>query len=149
MTSQAKNARLAISTGLMLVLAACNGTGENGLPGDAEDDQPFSGIGEEEIIHLSGAEPFWSGEIASGLLTYSTPADSDGQRIAIERFAGRGGLSFSAEVDGEALDLMITPAPCSDGMSERNYPFTVTMEWGEIQRNGCGWTNVQPYEGGE
>ena len=43
--------------------------------------------------------------------------------------------------------MTVTPLSCSDGMSDRTYPFTVTLEIGEETRNGCGWTDRQPFEG--
>ncbi len=34
--------------------------------------------------------------------------------------------------------MTVTPLACSDGMSDRSYPFTVTLKLGEDLRNGCG-----------
>ncbi len=128
-----------------LALAGCTAEPDAGLPGNAQDSQPFSGIGETELIRLTGTEPFWGGEISDGLFTYSTPEDIDGQRVAVTRFAGRGGVSFSGEADGQSVDLAVTPGECSDGMSDRTYPFTVTLQWGDEQRNGCGWSETQSF----
>ncbi|GAA0272825.1 hypothetical protein GCM10009127_11540 [Alteraurantiacibacter aestuarii] len=133
---------------LAAMLAACSADHDAAIPGNAQDDQPFAGIGEDEVIRLTGTEPFWGGEISGGLFTYTTPENIEGQRLPVTRFAGRGGLSFSAEADGVAVDMAITPAACSDGMSDRTYPFTVTLQWGEDQRIGCGWSDVHPFSGG-
>ena len=133
----------------LLFLAACSSEPDAALPGNAQDDQPFSGIGESEMLSLTGTEPFWSGEIVGRQLTYTTPEDMDGTRVAVSRFAGRGGLSYSGELSGQPLDIAITPAPCSDGMSDRSYPFTVTLQIGEEQRNGCGWSDAQPFTGSD
>ena len=46
------------------------------------------------------------------------------------RFAGRGGLSYSGTIDGRSFDMAVTPAECSDGMSDRTYPFVVTLRIG-------------------
>jgi len=67
----------------------------------------------------------------------------------VSRFAGRGGLSFSGEMNGEALTLAVTPGACSDGMSDRTYPFVVTLRIGDDLRNGCGWTKTHPWSGAE
>ena len=67
----------------------------------------------------------------------------------VERFAGRGGLSFSGAVQGARADIALSPADCSDGMSDRTYPFGVTVQLGEQVLSGCGWTDSQPYTGGE
>ena len=154
---------------LSLALAACDGgasapsgaigepTGESiaaaptpgAAPGDAGDSAAYSGIGAAETIHFTGTEPFWGGESAGGTLTYSTPENIDGTTIAVERFAGRGGLSLAGQLDGAPFDMAITPGDCSDGMSDRTYPFTATLQVRGEQRNGCAWTDAQSFTGPE
>lgn len=151
----------ALGTAAALLLSACTQAPDAALPGNAEDARPFAAIGEDETIHIVGTEPFWAGEISHGMLTWSTPensagddagdnaGDSTGQRIPVTRFAGRGGLSFSGELDGRQLDIAITPASCSDGMSDRTYPYAATVGLGDQQLNGCGWSEREGYTGGE
>ena len=122
---------------LAVLLAGCTGADVGGVPGDSEDTRPYAGIGEDAVLIVNGTEPFWGARIANGTLNYSTPENIDGQEIAVTRFAGRGGLSFSGELDGEALDLAVTPGECNDGMSDRIYPFTATMQIGSRQLMGC------------
>ena len=110
-----------------------------------EDTAPFSGIAESERVHFTGTEPFWGGEVASGQLRYTTPENPDGQTIQVERFAGRGGVSFSGMLGARNLDMMVTPGKCSDGMSDRTYPLTVTLRLGEEVRDGCAWSDAEPY----
>lgn len=117
------------------------------MPGDSSDKQAFSGIGADEVVHFTGTEPFWGGQAADGRLTYNTPEDPQGIEIAVERFAGRGGLSLSGKLGGDGFDMMVTPGECSDGMSDRTYPFTVTLKLGDDQRNGCGWTDANGFNG--
>jgi uncharacterized membrane protein len=124
----------------MLILAACQSQ-PNG------NEQPYDGIAESETLHFTGTEPFWGGETAGNSLTYTTPENQAGERITVERFAGRGGISFSGMLDGAEFVLMATPSTCSDGMSDRSYPFTVTLAIGQETRNGCGWTERQPFQG--
>ena len=114
---------------------------------DAGSTEAWSGIGPGEALRFTGTEPFWGGEVAGGSLTYTTPETPDGTTIAVERFAGRGGLSFSGQYQGADFEMAVTPLECSDGMSDRTYPFTVTLQLGEEQRNGCGWTEREPFEG--
>ena len=45
--------------------------------------------------------------------------------------------------------MMVTPLACSDGMSDRTYPFTVTLGIGEDKRNGCAWSEQHPFDGPE
>ena len=119
------------------------------IPGDADETAPFSGIADDEVLRFTGTEPFWGGEVDGRTLTYTTPENQAGTVILVERFAGRGGLSFSGLLDGAEFDMMVTPLECSDGMSDRTYPFTVTLEIGEDKRNGCAWSEQHPFEGPE
>lgn len=141
--------RYLVIPAVALLLAACNSQPDGELPGNLQDERPYAGIVESETIKLNGTEPFWGGEIKGGFFNYTTPEHMSGQRIAVERFAGRGGLSFSGELDGLAVDVMITPGECSDGMSYYVYPFTATLQVGDEQRNGCASTSRQPATGGE
>lgn len=148
---------LLIITAALALLAACTSpdspAGEAGdsapVPGEVDDAQPFSAIAEDEVIHFTGTEPFWGGEVTGGELTWSTPEIIDGETIAVARFAGRGGLSFTGTLQGAQFDMAMTPASCSDGMSDRTYPFAVTVQLGDQQLSGCGWTDRQGYTGGE
>lgn len=157
--------RRSLSALLPLALAACgsdpsatpaDGNAETAAtqapgsaPGSAEDTAPYAGIAPGETIRFTGTEPFWSGDVSGQTLTYSTPDNIQGSTIQVERFAGRNGLSLSGELAGSALDMAITPGECSDGMSERTYPFTVTLEVGGEQRRGCAWTDSRPFSGPE
>lgn len=130
----------------LFALVACHANGPN-VPGDANDHQPFGAIAPDETLHFTGTEPFWGGTVAGTALTYTTPEDPAGQRIAVSRFAGRGGLSFSGTLASKDLTMVFTPGTCSDGMSDRHYPFVVTLRLGQATRNGCGWSPAHPYAG--
>jgi uncharacterized membrane protein len=117
------------------------------VPGNAEETAPYSEIAEDEVLRFTGNEPFWGGQVSGRTLTYSTPEDQDGTVIAVERFAGRGGISYSGLLDGADFEMIVTPLECSDGMSDRTYPFTVTLSIGEEKRNGCAWSEQHPFEG--
>lgn len=134
-----------------LSLAACEGGTGGSVPGigNTDDSRPYDGIGEAEVLHFTGTEPFWGGEVVEGTLRYSTPENIDGVRIPVERFAGRNGLSFSGTLDGANFIMAVTPGECSDNMSDRTYPFTVTLEIGSDQRYGCAWTDTQRFTGSE
>lgn len=149
---------------LAFALAACDGppgettagadptavsSAHGAAPGNSADTAPYAGIGPEETVHFTGTEPFWDGEAVGSTLTYSTPEDIDGTTIEVERFAGRNGVSLSGQLDGAPLDLAITPAECSDGMSDRRYPFVVTLQVRGEQRQGCAWTAARPFSGSE
>ena len=131
-----------------LLRAGCHSAEHSGqVPGDANSSQPYGGIAESEVLRLVGTEPFWGGQIAGGTLTYTTPENERGAAIAVRRFAGRNGLSFSGALDGKPVDLSVTPGACSDGMSDRSFPFTVTLQLGAEMRQGCAWSDVHPFTG--
>ena len=145
---RAMTSRSFIAAASLLALAACQ-SGPEG-PGGTTRDSPgeaFSAIGPGETIRFTGTEPFWGGEAAGGSLTYSTPENQEGTTIAVERFAGNNGLGLSGTLDGQAFDMTVTPGECSDGMSDRTYPFTVTLKIGADQRSGCAWTERTPFSG--
>lgn len=118
--------------------------GTDAAPGDTDDRRPFGEIAPDETVHFTGTEPFWGGQVADATLTYSTPENIDGTEISVERFAGRGGVSFGGQYEGAPFDMMITPGECSDGMSDRTYPYTVTLSVAGQQRRGCAWTDDNP-----
>lgn len=124
-----------------LLLAGCGTAGRN------EQTPAFSEIGQTETIQAIGTEPFWNIRIADGRLTYTTPEDQVGTPIAVERFAGNSGLAFNGMLGEQTLDLLVTRGDCSDGMSDRRYPFTATLKIGDDQRSGCGWSDKRPFTG--
>lgn len=146
MTQQTYTFPRAAAALLAILLAACSGDDSRITAAESE---PYAGIGEGEVIRFGGTEPFWGGEIRGDTLRYSTPEDPDGQTIAVKRFAGMNGLGFSGTLDGAAFDMTVTPGACSDGMSDRTYPFTVTLRLGDDLRTGCAHTDAQPFTGPE
>lgn len=131
------------------MLAACSGGGPDGAatPGDRSDTQPYAEIGAEEALRFTGTEPFWGGTVAGGTLTYTTPDNPDGWAVRVARFAGRNGISFTGSHDGRDVVLAATPGVCSDGMSDRRYPFYVTLRIAGETRTGCAWSSVHPFAG--
>ena len=123
------------------LLAGCGTAGRN------EQTPAFSGIAESERVRATGTEPFWNAEIIGGELTYTTPEDMDGTTIPVTRFAGNSGVGYSGTLRGEPLDLLVTEGVCSDGMSDRRYPFTTTLNIGDDRRSGCAWTDSRPFSG--
>ena len=129
-----------------LLLAACQSG--DGTPGTGPTDA-FDGIAPGETVRLTGTEPFWHARITGRAATYVTPERQDGITFDVDRFAGNNGLAFTGRMEGQSFDLTITPGTCSDGMSDRSYPYTATLRIADEQRNGCAWTDAQPYAGAE
>lgn len=142
------------SLAALTLLAACGG---DGTPSGASSASPtivtaadtasYAGIGADEVVHFTGTEPFWGGQVAGQALTYTTPENQAGEAVTVDRFAGRNGISFSGQLDGMPLVMAVTPGSCSDGMSDRAYPFTVTLQVKGEMREGCAWTDKQPFTG--
>jgi uncharacterized membrane protein len=107
----------------------------------------FSAIAPDEAITLTGTEPFWGFKIANGQANYANPDHPEGFDFAVTRFAGNNGLGFSGTLDGAAVSITLTPGQCSDGMSDRTYPYVATIALGEETLRGCGYTDRQPFTG--
>jgi uncharacterized membrane protein len=140
--------RILVPLASALAVAACHGNATTSSTiVTAADTEAYSGIGPAEVVHFTGTEPFWGGQVAGGSLTYTTPDNGKGETIAVDRFAGRDGISFSGDLDGLPFVLAVTPGQCSDGMSDRRYPFVTTLQVKGKQRQGCAWTDKQPFTG--
>lgn len=138
--------RIPLSTAGLLLLAACH-SGPATKPDESSVTHAFNGIGADEVVHFTGTEPFWGGELKAGEMTYTTPENQQGVTFAVERFAGNSGLGFSGVAEGKSFDMAVTRGQCSDGMSDRTYPYTATLRIGQEQRNGCAWTDTHPFTG--
>lgn len=142
-------ARLIMVSAVTAAVAACQPAPDNRasppILRKQGDSAPYSGVAVTDTIRLVGTEPFWGGELRDGRFVLTTPENQAGEVIAVRRFAGNNGLGFSGALRGDRVDLAITPGVCSDGMSDRSYPFTATLRLGDEQRSGCAWTERQPY----
>lgn len=136
--------RLRAGVAATLALAGC-------APDSAADGDraapTFDGIAADETVQFTGTEPFWGGEVRGDRLTYSTPQNIAGDQLAVSRFAGLGGISWSGELDDRPFDLSLTEGECSDGMSDRTYPFVATLSVRGETRRGCAWTEARPHTG--
>ena len=128
---------------LALGLAACTPAQDGIDPGG----ETFDQVAADEVVTLVGTEPFWNVAIDKGEALYTTPENQPGTRFAVTRFAGNNGLGFSGELDGRAFTATLTPGDCSDGMSDRTFPFVATIALGEETLRGCGYTSSQPFTG--
>jgi uncharacterized membrane protein len=90
-------------------------------------------------LRAIGTEPFWNARTEGRCVTYSHPEDQSGTRVWTTYRAGAGGGgTWSGALDGRLFELTVRPRPgCSDGMSDRRYPFEAELKvWGEVRR-GC------------
>ena len=144
---------LAVAT-VCLMLIGCqqsghDAAGQAGSSTSARSTEAYAGVNAGETIRFTGTEPFWGGEVTGAELRYTTPENQAGSVITVERFAGNNGVAYSGALNGNAFDMTVTPGQCSDGMSDRTYPFTVTLKIADETRGGCAWTDRMRFTGPE
>lgn len=88
-------------------------------------------------FHATGTEPFWSITVTKTQLTYTTPENQAGVTVPVIRQDGAENALFTATLAGQPLQLLITPGACSDGMSDKTYPWTVEKTLGDDSVDGC------------
>jgi uncharacterized membrane protein len=99
---------------------------------------PFAAQAQPHPFRALGTEPFWSLTIDHDRMRYQ-PAD--GQPVTAKTPQPRtiaGGKRYRTRT----MTVSITHARCSDGMSDRIYPDTVTLRIGKLVRKGCGGANT-------
>lgn len=142
--------RLMLPLAPLILLAACQGEKNNiGDGAITKQGDAFTAITEQETFHFTGTEPFWGGNVTGETLLWNTPENPEGKTMTVQRFAGNNGLAYTGELGTAMFDMAVTKSQCSDGMSDRTYPFTVTVQISEQVRRGCGWTEARPFQGTE
>ena len=86
---------------------------------------------------LVGTEPFWGGTVTGTSVRYMVPERQFGDVIEARRSYGPGSETYSGTFRGRPFVLTLTRAPCSDGMSERPFAFTATLQVAGETRRGC------------
>jgi uncharacterized membrane protein len=137
---------LAALLGPATLTAACTPAQTDGIDPKG---QTFDKVSPDEAVTLIGTEPFWNLAITGEEGVWTTPENQPGTRIAVTRFAGNNGLGFTATLDRKPLTATLTPGECSDGMSDRRFPYVATIALGEETLRGCGYTDRQPFTGPE
>jgi len=128
----------------LLAATACTPAKTDGIDPEGK---AFDAVAPEEVVTLLGNEPFWNLRVEGAAGLWTTPENQPGTAVTLTRFAGNGGLGFSGTLDGKALTATLTPGDCSDGMSDRRFPFVATIALGGETFEGCGYTDSQPFTG--
>lgn len=84
-----------------------------------------------------GTEPFWSAKVDGGTLTWSTPEQPDGMALPVSRVEKDGAAILEGQLAGRPLRLEVRSGACSDGMSDTEYPLSVTRRIGADVQQGC------------
>ncbi|HEX8192957.1 MAG TPA: hypothetical protein VF552_08660 [Allosphingosinicella sp.] len=90
-------------------------------------------------LRAVGTEPFWGARIDGRCVTYSHPENQAGTRVWTRYTAGAGGGgTWEGALGGRRFSLTLRAAPgCSDGMSDRRYPFAADLVVNGERRSGC------------
>jgi uncharacterized membrane protein len=86
---------------------------------------------------LVGTEPFWGGTVTGTSVRYMVPERQFGDVVETRRTYGPGSETYSGTFRGQPFVLTLRRAPCSDGMSERPFAFTATLQVAGETRRGC------------
>ncbi|MDP1630648.1 MAG: hypothetical protein Q8L66_04435 [Caulobacter sp.] len=133
--------RLIITTAVaFLFLAACGpqapGGGSAAPPADAP---PVDPAGEYRAdFLLIGTEPFWAVEISNGDLKLSRPDHEAVTAKAAVLVVRNSRAVWTAGTGKAGLIVALTPGACSDGMSDRIYPYTAEVKVDGKVMKGCG-----------
>ena len=89
----------------------------------------------QSAYHATGTEPFWSLDIGKGSIIFKD--QGRGLRIVTATPVPRPSFNGRRYVT-RRITIDVTRKTCSDGMSERSYPDTVTVSIGRRIYRGCG-----------
>ena len=84
-----------------------------------------------------GTEPFWAAEIDGQTMRYRTPENQTGQLVAIVRETRGSSIDLRGNLAERPLILTVSAGPCSDGMSDNTYQWTVVRRLGDDRQRGC------------
>jgi uncharacterized membrane protein len=89
-------------------------------------------------FRLIGTEPFWGLFIDSTGLRFTTPDDTAGQRFGFTRAVLAGdSLRWNSVGDAGEIEAVVVPATCSDGMSDKVWPYRARVVVGRTTYEGC------------
>lgn len=96
-------------------------------------------------LQAAGVEPFWGVEVDVATLTCTTPETMDApRRLQATRSIDAEGLHLAGEDGGMPFRLDVRREPCSDGMSDREYPFSVSWLLDGKTAKGCAFDQASP-----
>jgi uncharacterized membrane protein len=132
-----------------LLLAACageDGAGAGGPGATAPAKAPAQAAALALPLRLIGTEPFWGATISETTITLSGADRPELRAPAGERRVTGAGASWrtrTASAPQTEITVTLLRAPCSDGMSDRAYPFAATVTVGAETLRGCALTEAE------
>ena len=86
---------------------------------------------------LNGTEPFWGGTVTGTDVRYMTPERQFGDVVETRLSFASDAETYSGSFRGRPFVLTLRRDRCSDGMSDRVYAFTATLQVLGETRRGC------------
>lgn len=84
-----------------------------------------------------GTEPFWNVAVDGKTITYTSPDNLEGVRFEATRDTDPGVLMMTGTMEDQAFVLTVRKEACSDGMSDKSYAYSATVEIGDGEQKGC------------
>ena len=91
-----------------------------------------------EALRALGTEPFWALDVDASGLRFITPDDTTG--ILFPRVApmvSADTVMWSGQTERSAIEVRVWPEKCSDGMSDREYPYGSRVIIAGTTYRGC------------
>ena len=96
-------------------------------------------------LQAAGVEPFWGVKVEGEALAYTTPETMVAPRaLQAARSVDAEGLHLVGEDGGRPFRLDVRREACSDGMSDRQYPFSASWLLEGNVSKGCAFDPASP-----
>lgn len=115
-----------------LALAGCGPAGDLSSAGP-----PAASSAIPRDFHALGTEPFWGMTVTGQEVRYATPEITESLGSDVVRGGGAMQQSLSGRLGEVPFALTVRAGRCSDGMSDRVYPFTAYLRIGDRDVKGC------------
>jgi uncharacterized membrane protein len=91
-----------------------------------------------EPLRVLGTEPFWALDVDSAGLRFITPDDTSGIRFPpVVPISVGDTVIWAGQAERAAIEARIWPDKCSDGMSDREYPYAARVTVAGTTYRGC------------
>jgi len=89
-------------------------------------------------LRVLGTEPFWALDIDSTGLRFITPEDTSGIRFPpLQPTVAGDTTAWVGQTEGASIEARLWREKCSDGMSDREYPYSATVHMKGTSYRGC------------
>ena len=138
-----------------LMLTACGQEAPGGADAPPPADAPPEAAAPAEPVSefavdfgARGTEPFWRADVKGTTITITRPEPPE--VVATNAALGASGTTgtWTAQAGTTPVVLVVSKAPCSDGMSDMKYDYTAELREGDAVLKGCAFPlSAEPREG--